>query len=190
MNTLSPVEKWAPYAYNAGQQLGIDPAFILAQWLYETGNGTNLGSTKYNNLAGLKNGSVLSPGEYDPSDSIHAGYSSLSAFTQDYVRMLRQNNMKSFMSVAQSRADTSTLLSAWDATPYAVGNYNKTGFMNYYKQAAAVVGGKTGGIGFDLESLTGGDLLESIKTDNILAFLKEKWWLVAGALVVIAIVRR
>jgi hypothetical protein len=186
VDTLSPAQKWAPYAYSAGKQLGIDPAFVLAQWLYETGNGTNLGSTKYNNLAGLKNGSTLSSGEYDPADSIHAGYSSLSAFTSDYVRMMNQSNMKSFMSVATSGADISTVLSAFDASPYAVGNYNKSGFMNYYKQATKVVGNASAN-NYSTDAIT--DLLDGVNTDGILKILKDKWWIVAAALVLIAILK-
>ncbi len=45
-------------------------------------------------------------------------------------------------------------------------------------------------LNFNLYSLIGGDLLNGVNTDGILSFLKEKWWLIAGALVVISILKR
>lgn len=189
MDTLTPAQKWAPYAYSAGNQLGIDPAFILAQWLYETGNGTNLGSTKYNNLAGIKSSPNASKGIFDPADSQHAGYTSLSAFTQDYVKVMNLGYYRDFLSTAK-KGNVSTSLSALNASPWSEADYNTSGFMKYYNQAAQVVGSKTyTGIGIDLESLTNGDLLGNVNTDNIITFLKEKWWLIAGALVIIAILK-
>lgn len=189
MDTLSPAQKWAPYAYSAGKQLGIDPAFVLAQWLYETGNGTNLGSTKYNNLAGIKSAANASKGIFDPSDSQHAGYTSLSAFTTDYVRVMNLGYYRDFLGIAK-KADVTTSLSALNASPWSEADYNKTGFMKYYNQAASAVGSsKVSGFGIDLESLAGGDLLDNVNTDNIMSFMKEKWWLIAAALVVIAVLR-
>ncbi len=187
MDTLTPAQKWAPYALSAGTQLKYDPAFILATWLYETGNGTNTG-TKYNNLAGIKRKADPSKGIFDPTDSIHAGYTSLSAFTQDYIRVANQSNMRDFLSAARSSNDPATLLKAWDASPWAESNYDKSGFLSYYNQAAKVLG--TGLYSpFDLSNVFGGDILGGINTDGIITFLKEKWWLVAGGLVIIAIVK-
>lgn len=45
---------------------------------------------------------------------------------------------------------------------------------------------KTGG--FDLSSL-GGDILGGMDTNNILDFLKSNWWLIAGGLVIIAVLK-
>jgi hypothetical protein len=186
MDTLTPAQKWAPYAYNAGKQLGIDPAFVLAQWLYETGNGTNLGSTKYNNLAGIKSSPNAAKGIYNPSDSQHAGYTSLSAFTQDYVKVMNLGYYRDFLSVAK-KGSVSSSLSALNASPWSEADYNTMGFMKYYNQAAKVVGGNAmPGLDFDI----GGDILNGVNTDNILNFLKTKWWLIAGALVIIAVVKR
>lgn len=42
---------------------------------------------------------------------------------------------------------------------------------------------------FSLDGFAGGDLLDNVNTDGILGFLKEKWWLIAGAMVVIAILK-
>lgn len=189
MDTLTPAQKWAPYAYNAGKQLGIDPAFVLAQWLYETGGGKNLGSKKYNNLAGIKSSPNASKGIYDPSDSIHAGYTSLSAFTQDYVRVMNLGYYKDFLKTAKS-GNVNTSLSALNASPWAEADYNKSGFLKYYNEAAKTMGSKTySAIDLDLESLSGANILNGVNTDGIIGFLKEKWWIVAGALVVIAIMK-
>ena len=183
MDTSKPYVMWIPYAQSAGKQLGIDPAFVMAQWLYETGGGTNLGSTKYNNLAGIKSSPNASKGIFDPSDSIHAGYTSLDAFTRDYVRVMSLGYYRDFLATAKS-GNASASLAALNASPWSEADYNKSGFMKYYNEASGLMGsgGSTGGFDF-------GDLFGSGGTDGILAFLKEKWWLVVGALVVIAILK-
>ncbi len=43
--------------------------------------------------------------------------------------------------------------------------------------------------GFSLDNLFGGNLMGSVNTDNILDIFKEKWWLIAGTLVVIAVLK-
>lgn len=186
-STLTPSQKWAPYAYSAGTQLGIDPAFVLAQWLYETGNGTNLGSKKYNNLAGIKSSPNAAKGIFDPSDSIHAGYTSLSAFTQDYVRVMNLSYYRDFLKTSRSTSDPMTMLKSMNASPWAEADYNTSGFMKYYNEAAKVMGSKSYS-GIDLRNI-GGNLLNNVNTDSILSILKDKWWMIAAGLVIIAILK-
>lgn len=183
MDTLTPTQKWAPYALRAGKELNMDPAFILSQWLYETGNGTNLGSTKYNNLAGIKSSPNVSKGIFDPSDSIHAGYSSLSAFTDDYVRVMKLGYYKDVRATATAGSNPISQLMAINKSPWAEADYSTTSWMKFYNQAAKVLGEKD----YSLET-NGSDIL-NVNTDGILTILKEKWWIVAGALVIIAVLK-
>lgn len=184
---MSAVESWVPYAKTAAANLGIDPAFVLAQWLYETGGGTNLGSTKYNNLAGLKSAPDSSKGIFDPPDSIHAGYLGLSDFTRDYIRVMKLPYYKDVLEAAKPGGNTASALEALNKSPYSEADYSKSGFMKYYNQAAEMLGIKN--ISLNLETLIGGDLMAGINADGILKLLKENWWLVAGALVVLAVLK-
>lgn len=182
MDTTSFSQKVAPYAVKAGNALNMDPAFIMAQWLYETGNGTNLGARKYNNLAGIKNGSVLSAGEYNPADSIHAGYTSLSAFTNDYIRTMSLGSYKTVRAAAAPGSNPLSQYMAINKSPWAEVDYSFSGWMKYYNESAKVLGEKN----YSLENI--GDIF-NVNSDGILKILKEKWWLVAGALVLIAVLK-
>jgi Muramidase (flagellum-specific) len=187
MGSLTPAQAWAPYAQAAGNALNMNAADILAQWLYETGNGTNLGSTKYNNLAGIKYTKNSVSGAFQPSDSQHAGYANLDAFVSDYIRVMKSSNYDQ----VRKSTSASSFLSAINASPWSVADYNASGFMGYYKQATAALGQvPVSSIGIGLDSLPGSDILNGINGDGILSFLKEKWWMVAGALVIIAVIRR
>lgn len=194
-STLTPAQKWAPYALSAGNRLGIDPSFVLAQWLYETGNGTNLGATKYNNLAGIKSAPNSGKGIYDPSDSIHAGYTSLKAFTDDYVRVMQLDYYKNVMSTAKAGTSPLVSLSALNLSPWAEADYNTSGFLNYYNQAASVMGSKSDFTAVDTVkdavSSFGSSLgIGSIDGDGITDFFKTNWWLIAIGLVLIAVIRK
>lgn len=184
MDTLTPAQKWAPYALSAGKQLGIDPAFVLAQWLYETGGGTNLGSTKYNNLAGIKSAPNAAKGIYDPSDSIHAGYNSLSAFKDDYVRVMNLRYYDNFRSTALPGSSPLVSLAAMNASPWAEADYNTQGFLKYYNQAAGIMGTSSN---FSTDGLL--DSFSNIDTDAMLEVIKKNWWLIGAALILIAIVK-
>lgn len=132
--------KIAPYAKKAAELLKMDPAVIMAQWLYETGDGSNTG-TKFNNLAGVKlTGSSVSEA-YAVPESIHAAYPTLDAFVKDYVRVLNLSYYKDVRAIAKPGVNPITAKNAIDASPYAVTNYNESGWINFYNAAVKILGG-------------------------------------------------
>lgn len=72
-------QTWAPYANQAGQTLGINPALILQQWAFESGYGSNTATVSGNN-----------PGAIAPGGNL-TSYSSPAAFTQSYVSTIENN---------------------------------------------------------------------------------------------------
>ena len=131
--------KIAPYAVKAGKLLGMDPAVIMTQWLYETGDGSNTG-TKYNNLAGVKHTGSSIPEAYTVPSSIHAAYPNLDAFVKDYVRVLNLSYYKGIRAIAKPGVDPVVAKRAIDASPYAVTDYNQSGWINYYQGAIKALG--------------------------------------------------
>lgn len=133
-------KKIAPYAVRAGKVLGMDSNVIMAQWLYETGDGTNTG-TKYNNLAGIKLTPNSVKGAYKTPDSIHAAYTNLDAFTNDYIRVMSLSYYDNIRAVAKPGVNPVVAKKVIDASPYAVADYNETGFVRYYNAARKIIGG-------------------------------------------------
>ncbi len=147
------LDRIQPYAKNAAEQLGIDVNFIMAQWAYETANGTNLGSRKYNNLAGIKYSpsGAGSIGKYQPSDSAHAGYDTLNDFVSDYVRVMKLSYYKDVISTATGENNLDNAILAINKSPYAVQDYNISGFKRYYEQAKTITG-TVGSVGKDIKA--------------------------------------
>lgn len=132
--------KIAPYAKKAAAALGMDASVIMAQWLYETGDGTNTG-TKYNNLAGVKHTGSSTPAAFTVPNSIHAAYPTLDDFVTDYVRVLKLGYYKNVRAVAKPGVNPVVAKKAIDASPYAVADYNEAGFVNFYNIAKKILGG-------------------------------------------------
>jgi hypothetical protein len=141
-------KKIAPYAVQAGKLLGMDPNVIMTQWLYETNDGTNVGSRLYNNLAGIKHTGSSTPAAYTVGDSIHAAYPTLSDFVNDYVRVLKLSYYNEIRAIAKPGVDPIVAKNVIDKSPYAVTNYNQEGWLRFFNQAKAVLGSGVGaGVG-------------------------------------------
>jgi len=169
---MSFADKIAPYAKKAAASLGMDPAVIMAQWLYETGNGSNTG-TKYNNWAGIKLTKNSAAGAYQPADSIHAGYKTPDAFVADYVRVMKLSYYNNVRKVAAPGADPMAAKAAIDASPYATQNYNAEGWLRYFNQAKGILGGSTGTAAATQEKKTAFPCLCQICPDRPCYLLKN-----------------
>lgn len=65
-------------AASVGQQLGVSPGIILAQWAYESDSGTSRQATQLGNLAGI-------------GGTTPRAYASPSAFAADFVSVIQRN---------------------------------------------------------------------------------------------------
>jgi flagellum-specific peptidoglycan hydrolase FlgJ len=98
------------YAMSAGAVLGIPYEVIMAQWAHESAYGTsdlakranNFGGIKYTDNADFKSGS-------------YAGYNSIPAFVQDYIRVMSLSYYKPVREAQGVRAT----IEAFGKTPYA-----------------------------------------------------------------------
>lgn len=133
----------APYAVAAGKSLKMDPAAILAQWAYESGEGTNPGS-KYFNLAGINitKNSVSGAYAMPNTKNNYAAYPNLSTFTQDYIRVMSSKSYSGIRAAAKPGAtDPAAVARQISASPYSTEDYSTPGYVRLYNKAVKVVGG-------------------------------------------------
>lgn len=122
-----------PYAKKAESKTNVPYYFILAQWAWETANGTNRGATQLNNHAGIKFvKSSIALGQ----DGMYAKYRDKEQFVEDYARVI---NLSYYKALKTAKTDEE-LLKAINDSPYAESKYG-TGFISIMKQAREVTGG-------------------------------------------------
>lgn len=115
-------QKMSQYAQQASAALNMPASVILAQWAWETGYGMSELSRNANNHAGIKvprQRQSLRSGTYTIGSNVYSAYSSISAFTQDYILNMRAS-MYAPVLAASSVEDTLTALGAspWAESPY------------------------------------------------------------------------
>lgn len=109
-----------PVAKKAEKETGIPYQFIVAQWGWETGWGTNRGAKELNNHAGIKFvGSTVAGAT---KDGMYAKYNSTDLFIQDYKRVMNLIYYKPFTS--NLKVDDRTLVQNFNKTPWAESKYD------------------------------------------------------------------
>lgn len=118
-------EKMRPYAQRAGQALNMQADAILTQWENESGSGTSDHARKYNNHAGIKVPTQRKFYGYKREGTPFAGYSSLDAFTQDYISNMSIGYYKNVRGQPTVEATLRALGdSPWDAGHYVLNGVN------------------------------------------------------------------
>lgn len=123
--------KYLPYAKESSQLLGgkLDPYIILAFWHWESAGGTNLATTKLNNLGGInwvgqsKYGINATQSPYGKQE--YANYATLSDFAKDFARVMSLGYYKDTLLAGQTEGYKDDVI-AHNASPYAGGDYNIT----------------------------------------------------------------
>lgn len=132
-------DKFYPYAMHSASKIngaGTEEApVILAFWFWETGRGTNRGTSEFNNLAGINyNRSWKNPLQLKASPSgEYAVYSNLNNFAEDYARVLNLSmyaNVRNAFKTAGYEDDVASI----SASPYSVADYDKTTVLNAIKE--------------------------------------------------------
>lgn len=73
------------HAVRAGQALGMPPEVIVTQWGHESAWGSSDLSKRANNYAGIK---YIGQKQANFKSGMYAGYSSVSGFVNDYIRVM------------------------------------------------------------------------------------------------------
>ncbi len=108
-----------PWAKKAEQATGLPYDYIVAQWGWETGWGTNRGSKELNNHAGIKFS------QYAPAGTIKSGmyakYPNMDLFIQDYARVYR---LSYYTKIKSARTDEERIKelnnSLWSESDYSI----------------------------------------------------------------------
>ena len=119
MNPSEFVAAVGGYADEAAAATGLNRWAILTQWALETGWGAPNSTFGWNNLAG-----IIFHGEYQNGNGFTI-YPNLQAFVQDYVAVLRQQNMG--VVLASAGKDVAAQLVAFGESPWAGSHYNNGG---------------------------------------------------------------
>jgi len=144
MNFKEFYDRYYNYAKIAANKIngGAPPEVILGFWYWETGRGTNRGTTQFNNLAGINyNRSWRNPLQVKPSPSgEYAIYANLTNFAEDYARVMNLN-MYGKVRTAFKSAGYADDVAAISASPYSVDDYDKTTVNNMIAEFRKLQGG-------------------------------------------------
>ena len=120
-----------PHAKQAEKETGVPYYWIMAQWAYETGNGTNRGSQSLNNHAGIKYSKYSPTGT--TQNGMYAQYPSISDFIKDYKRVIGLSYYKPFTSnLGGTDID---LIRNFAKTPWAETKYNEKAMLDNMRLA-------------------------------------------------------
>lgn len=114
---------WGPVAADVGQQLGVAPGTLLAQWAYESNFGTTQQAQTGFNVGGIGAGSASGP----------RVYSSPAAFGADFASIVQRN----FPGAVGTGSDLTAYTNALEGTQVGGTNANH---LTYSDQTAAVYG--------------------------------------------------
>jgi flagellum-specific peptidoglycan hydrolase FlgJ len=116
------------WAQKAAAGTGLPVSAVLTQWGWETGTGTSQFSRE-NNQAGIK--FTGAPGSYQADPNGTAGYTSMQAFVDDYVRVVKLGYYAQVRAAAPNGPEA--VLAAWAGTPYAEDPNYSPGLLGYWK---------------------------------------------------------
>lgn len=119
MSKESYIREMIPWAKKAEQATGLPYDFIVAQWGWETGWGTNRGSKNLNNHAGIKFSKYAPAGTV--KDGMYAKYPSMDIYIQDYKRVM---GLSYYTKIKSARTDTDRIkelnASLWSESDYDI----------------------------------------------------------------------
>ncbi len=119
MSKESYIKEMIPWAKKAEQATGLPYDYIVAQWGWETGWGTNRGSKTLNNHAGIKYSQYAPAGTV--KDGMYAKYPSMDMFIQDYSRVYR---LSYYTKIKSAKTDTDRIkelnASLWSESDYDI----------------------------------------------------------------------
>lgn len=137
------IENMNPYAQQASAGTGLPVSLILAQWAHETGWGSSSLAVNHNNHGGIN---YTSNADYN-ADGRHAGYRTIAAFVQDYVRVLNLSFYAHIRQAAAAGASAGDLALMFDqpapgrTEKYAEDPLYGTKLRNIVAQVGPVAGG-------------------------------------------------
>lgn len=134
------VQRMRPYAVDAGSRLGIPADVVLAQWAHETGYGSSSLARQHNNHGGIK----ASSGGKDYVAGAYAGYSSVSSFVNDYVRVMRLSYYDGVRAAGPRGA--AAVIDALHRSPYAEDPAYGSKLQRIYDSIRGAVGGVGGSV--------------------------------------------
>lgn len=119
MSKESYIKKMLPWAKKAQQATGLPYDYIVAQWGWETGWGTNRGSKELNNHAGIKYSQYAPAGT--TKSGMYAKYPSMNLFIQDYARVYR---LSYYTKIKSAKTDEERIKelnnSLWSESDYSI----------------------------------------------------------------------
>ena len=119
MSKESYIQSMIPWAKKAEQATGLPYDFIVAQWGWETGWGTNRGSKSLNNHAGIKFSKYAPAGTV--KDGMYAKYPSMDVYIQDYKRVM---GLSYYTKIKSARTDIDRIkelnASLWSESDYDI----------------------------------------------------------------------
>lgn len=118
MSKESYIKEMLPWAKKAQDLTGLPYDYIVAQWGWETGWGTNRGSKTLNNHAGIKYSQYAPAGTV--KDGMYAKYTSLDSFIRDYARVM---NLSYYNEIKSARTDADRI-KALNKSPYSESDYD------------------------------------------------------------------
>lgn len=121
MSKESYIKEMLPWAKKAQDLTGLPYDYIVAQWGWETGWGTNRGSKTLNNHAGIKYSKYAPAGTVPDGSALnYAKYNSLDTFIKDYARVM---NLSYYKEIKSARNDTDRI-KALNKSPYSESDYD------------------------------------------------------------------
>lgn len=119
MSKESYIKDMLPWAKKAESETGLPFDYIVAQWGWETGWGTNRGSKNLNNHAGIKFSKYAPAGT--TQDGMYAKYPTMDHFIKDYARVYR---LSYYTKIKSARTDTDRIkelnTSLWSESDYDI----------------------------------------------------------------------
>lgn len=118
MSKESYIEKMTPWAKKAEIATGLPYHFIVAQWGWETGWGTNRGALHLNNHSGIKYSKYAPPGTVQ--DGMYSKYNSMDSYIKDYARVM---GLSYYTKIRNAKTDIDRIKEL-NASPYSETDYN------------------------------------------------------------------
>lgn len=135
MSKESYIQQMLPWAKKAEQATGLPYDFIVAQWGWETGWGTNRGSKTLNNHAGIKYSKYAPAGTV--KDGMYAKYPNMDTYIKDYTRVM---NLSYYTAIKSARTDKDRVV-ALNVSPWSESDYDINTMLSAQKIARELGGG-------------------------------------------------
>ncbi len=157
MSKETYIKSMVSWAKKAEQSTGLDYAFIVAQWGWETGWGTNRGSKTLNNHAGIKYSKYAPAGT--TKDGMYAKYPTMDLFIKDYTRVM---NLSYYTGIKSARTDRDKVI-ALNVSPWSESDYD----INTMLSAMSIARGTGEGIKIINNTTTATTMPTTINIPNV-----------------------